>query len=84
MTRALSTIASDIMRTWRKPHFAAMPYIQAMRACHTLADNYGADSAQSIVRYFLANADTWRGPDARRIKLELHAMLREYDKKAKR
>ena len=28
-----------------------------------------------IVRYFLSNATTWRGEDARRIKAELKALL---------
>ena len=30
---------------------------------------------RSIVLYFLANAQQWRGPDARRIKAELKSML---------
>jgi hypothetical protein len=32
------------------------------------------DSAESIVAYFLSNAATWRGADARRIKAELKAL----------
>ena len=41
-----------------------------------MQDNFGQDSADSIVGYFLANASTWRGPEARRIKAELKGMLK--------
>jgi len=34
------------------------------------------DSGDSIVRYFLSNASTWRGETARRVKKELNAMLK--------
>jgi hypothetical protein len=37
---------------------------------------YGYDSGESIVRYFLCNASTWRGDTARRVKAELKEMLR--------
>jgi hypothetical protein len=36
-----------------------------------ITDNYGQDSGKSMVLYFLANATTWRGEDAKRIKAEL-------------
>jgi hypothetical protein len=39
------------------------------------AENYGYDSGKSIVLYFLSNAATWRGPEAKRIKAELKGML---------
>jgi hypothetical protein len=34
------------------------------------------DGAETIVRYFLSNASTWRGEDAKRIKAELKSMLK--------
>jgi hypothetical protein len=34
-------------------------------------ESYGYDSGQSVVRYFLSNANTWRGPVAVRCKAEL-------------
>jgi hypothetical protein len=37
----------------------------------SIEDPYGADSGDMIVRYFLGNATTWRGPVARTIKAEL-------------
>lgn len=41
----------------------------------SLSDHYGSDSAESLIRYFLANAGTWRGETARRVKKELRAIL---------
>ena len=79
-TRLLHSIACDIHTSWPKPYFGAVPYIDAMRYLGDITDNYGMDSAESIVRYFLANAGTWRGDDARRIKSELKAMLKAVGK----
>lgn len=73
--RALSDIAYEIRRLWPKPYFGAVPYLAALCSLDTIHDNYGCDGADSIVRYFLSNATTWRGPDARRLKAELKAML---------
>lgn len=73
--RTLHAIACDIHMSWPKPYFGAVPYIQAMRNLSDITDMYGMDSADSIVRYFLANAGTWRGEDARRIKGELRKMI---------
>jgi hypothetical protein len=47
-----------------------------MRTMTTMDAPYLCDSASSVVMYFLSNATTWRGPDARRIKAELNGMLR--------
>lgn len=74
-TRPLSTIARDIQRDWIKPYFGAVPYLDAMRHVNDISDKYYYDSAESVVRYFLANAGQWRGPVAREIKAELKAML---------
>lgn len=74
-TRSLRFIAEDIRANWAKPYFGAVPYIDAMSELAEMSNMYGADSAESIVRYFLANAGTWRGPEAKRIKAELKSML---------
>lgn len=74
--RSLSTIAAEISRTWRKPYFGAVPYLAAMHSLDSVHDQYGYDSGQSVVLYFLSNATTWRGPDAKRIKTELKAALK--------
>ena len=55
----------------------------ALALLHDYISNYGAkeehykilNSAESVVQYFLANAGTWRGDDAKRIKAELKSML---------
>lgn len=65
------TIASLIRYDWRKPYFGAVPYVEAMRALVTVDDVYGHELGDDIVRYFLSNAQTWRGPVARMVKKEL-------------
>jgi hypothetical protein len=76
MTRSLSTIANDIRVDWIKPYFGAVPYIDAMESLNTIRDSYYYDDASDIVRYFLANATTWKGETARAIKAELKSMLK--------
>jgi len=39
------------------------------------SDPYGFDSGESIIRYFLANAGSFRGERAKALKAELKAML---------
>lgn len=73
--RPLHRIADEIAGDWRTPYFGAMPYISAMRRLGAIDDAYGADSARSVVAYFLTNAGQWRGPVARAVKAELRAML---------
>jgi len=75
-SRSLSVIAAEIRKDWKKPYFGAMPYLNAMMCLDKITDNYGFDSAQMIVLYFLANAGTWKGETARRIKKELNAMAK--------
>ena len=74
--RALSLIAREIALDWKNPFYGAVPYINAMARLTTLKDSDGSDSAESIARYFLANAQAWRGGVARHIKAELKAMLK--------
>ena len=73
--RPLFTIAREIKATWKKPNFGAVPYLDAMTELNRIEDKYFFDSAESVVQYFLANAGTWRGDDAKRIKAELKSML---------
>lgn len=74
-TRSIHDIRAEIMKDWKKPYFGAVPYLDAMYSLYSIEDDYGFDSGRSIVIYFLANANTWRGETARRIKAELKAML---------
>jgi hypothetical protein len=73
--RPLATIAREIRTDWPNPYFGAVPYLGAMLSLQSINDAYGLDTARSIVQYFLANAKTWRGDTARRIKAELKSIL---------
>jgi hypothetical protein len=73
--RSLYVIAREIRADWKKVHYAAEPYLDAMDSLDNVKETYGYDSGASIVRYFLANASTWRGDVARAIKGELKALL---------
>ena len=76
MPRPIAEIAQDINHYWPKPYFGAVPYIGAMLFLRDIKDDYGADSAKSIVLYFLSNAATWKGEHARRIKAELKELVK--------
>lgn len=80
--RFICKIAEEIFRInpnnfWDQPkNSAAKPYLDAMLDLETIHGQYGADSAKTIVSYFLANVMQWKGEDARRIKAELNGMLK--------
>jgi hypothetical protein len=73
--RSLSEIAGDIEADWGKVDFSAAPYLSAMRQLDSMSDMYGADSARTIVAYFISNSGKWRGEKAKAIKAELKAMM---------
>ena len=73
--RSISTIARDISKAWPKPNYAAVPYLDAMRSLESVTDNYGYDSGRSVVLYFLSNAATFKGEQAKALKAELKAAL---------
>lgn len=77
--RSLSTIAREIKQVWPEPYFGAVPYLNAMLSLSSVNDDYGSDSGKSIVLYFISNATTWRGEDARRIKKELKQLIKTAD-----
>ncbi len=74
--RSIYAIADDIRSNWPNPYFGAVPYLKAMLTLSTMKDRYYGDSAQDVIIYFLANAHTFRGEDARRLKIELNALLK--------
>ena len=74
--RQVNTIANEILSIWNKPYFGAIPYLNAMLNLHTINDMYMYDDGKSIVRYFLSNASTFKGDDAKRLKLELKSLLK--------
>lgn len=74
--RTLKEIALEIRADWKNPYFGAVPYINAMALTNSVDDNFFADSGRDVVIYFLANASTWKGETARRIKKELNQMVK--------
>ena len=74
--RPISVIAAEISRTWPNVNYAAKPYLAAMRSLSSVSDSYLNEDGRGVVLYFLSNATTWRGDDARRIKAELKALVK--------
>ena len=74
--RELYKIAQEIRKEWPNANYAAVPYLEAMRSMASVNDTYGLDDGKTIVLYFLANAGTWRGEAAKRIKAELREMIK--------
>ena len=75
--RTFQQIAKDIKSTWMNVYFGAVPYLEALLTLDTTDPEalYGIKTAGDITRYFLANAQTFRGVDAKRLKAELKSML---------
>ena len=73
---SLYEIASNIYRLWKNVHFAAKPYLSAMMSLNSVDDDYGQDSGRSIVLYFLNNARSFTGEDAKLIKAELNRRVK--------
>lgn len=69
--RTFAEIAREIKQTWKNVYFGAEPYLQAMLTIESSDKDapYMLELAEDIVIYFLANAQTWRGENARRIKV---------------
>lgn len=80
MKRSLSAIANEIIKDWSKAksgiYFGAVPYINAMAQLINPHDKYGEDEGRDVINYFLANAGTWRGETAKRVKAELREMVK--------
>lgn len=85
--RTFRQIAKDIKSTWLNIYFGAVPYLEAMLELDTADPNamYYCDTAENIARYFLANARTFRGKDAKKLKEELKNLINygKYPKKSK-
>ena len=69
--RTIREIAREIKKDWKKVYFGAVPYLDAMMSLERITDKYIMDDAKSIIIYFLANAQTYRGETAKRCKAEL-------------
>lgn len=76
--RTFRQIAKDIKKAWPKVYFDAEPYLEALLELNTTNPEalYYCDRAKEIAEYFLANAQTFRGEEAKRLKEELKALIR--------
>ena len=74
--RAIHSRASEIQKEWKNIYFGAVPYLNAMKSLSSVSDRYYEDSSESIVTYFLANAQTFRGEKARELKTELKNLFK--------
>ena len=76
--RSLSDIAAEISADWMAYHDHAQPYIDAFSAMRHPTDRFGLGTGSNAIQGFLINAQTWRGPVARRVKAELRAILKDF------
>jgi hypothetical protein len=74
---SVSEIAHAIAKDWKNVSPYAKDYLNAMKEIRSVNDNYYADSAHSVILYFLANAGSYRGENARTYKALLKALLKE-------
>lgn len=75
--RPIYRICYEIKREWPNMSPYAKPYFDAMHSLTSIKENYYADTGVSVVLYFLANASSWKGEAARRIKAELKQIIKE-------
>jgi hypothetical protein len=72
----VSEIAHAIAKDWTNVSPYAADYLNAMKEIRNVDDNYYADSAKSVILYFLANASSYRGENARSYKALLKDMVK--------
>lgn len=73
---SVSEIAHAIAKDWQNVSPYAVDYLNAMKEIRSVNDNYYAESAHSVILYFLANAGTYRGENARTYKALLKDLLK--------
>ena len=72
----VSEIAYAIAKDWENISPYAADYLNAMKEINDIEGNYIHDTARSVVLYFLANAGSYRGENARFYKAILKAMVK--------
>ena len=73
----VSEIAHAIAKDWQNISPYAKDYLNAMKDIRNINDSYYADSAKTVVLYFLANAGSYRGENARTYKALLKDLIKE-------
>ena len=74
---SVSEIAHAIAKDWQNVSPYAKDYLNAMKEIRSVKENYYADSAHSVILYFLANAGSYRGENARTYKALLKDLIKE-------
>lgn len=78
MQRPIYEIAKEIKKEWgAKVYYGAAPYLDAMFYLAHPSDKYGFDTGSEILRYFLSNASTFRGENAKKLKAEIKEILED-------
>ena len=72
----VSEVAHAIAKDWQNISPYAKDYLEAMKDIQDINGSYYADSAKSVVMYFLANASSYRGDNARAYKALLKDMVK--------
>jgi hypothetical protein len=75
--RPLFEIAAEVRADWKARRGAAQPYMDAMSELRLETERSGIETGSDMIQGFLNDAQTWRGEVARRVKLELKAILRD-------
>lgn len=65
---------ADTKGQWPTWFAYSRPYVDAMLGLTSIDQNYGYDTAHSVVLYCLSNLQSWRGETARRVKAELKSI----------
>lgn len=73
---SVSEIAHAIAKDWNNVSPYALDYLNAMKEITDIEGSYYADTAKSVVMYFLANASSYRGENARAYKALLKEMVK--------
>jgi hypothetical protein len=74
----LSELAEMAYNDWpaaRSENHPAGAYLVPLLGLENLQSRYGVERGEGLVRYFLANAGSWRGEIAREVKRELRRRL---------
>jgi len=76
--KPIKEYAKEILRDWKRPAIPAKIYLDAMLEIDQADDDYIFEKGAGILAYFLANAESWRGETARKIKKELNKIVNDY------
>jgi len=68
-------LAAIVRVDWENINHAARPYLDAMLRLDHVDDWIWQEQGRMICAYFLSNATTWRGHEARLVKAELRRRL---------